>query len=193
MRTAQEIMLPHLELLFRMRGSVRGRPGNWPSYRDALMGSDPGLFVSVAAKMSEHTGQSWAYSTSLIYIYTSLNLIFLYEKAEPLAQGGFRLSADQAFSPSTVSNRMNVHKPIASSRSLEHPGGFAEVNSQAIVQAGDSFFWGLTKKTLIDVILSLREDYTKAQAQIIKLKEENAKLKEKRKQQKINAVNSAAN
>ncbi|MCP4949267.1 MAG: transposase, partial [Aestuariibacter sp.] len=71
---------------------------------------------------------------------------------------------------------------------------------KAIVQAGDSFFWGLTKKELIDIILSLREEYTKAQDQIeklkgeiIKIKDENAKLKEELKQQKIKAVNSAAN
>ena len=43
---------------------------------------------------------------------------------------------------------------------------------KAIVQAGDSFFWGLTKKELIDIILSLREEYTKTQAQIEKLKGE---------------------
>ena len=64
---------------------------------------------------------------------------------------------------------------------------------QAIVQAGDSFFLGLTKKKLIDVIVSLREEYTKAQAQIKKLKDENAKLKEELKQQKIKGVNNAAN
>ncbi len=71
---------------------------------------------------------------------------------------------------------------------------------KAIVLAGYSFFLGLTKKKLIDVILSLREEYTKAQAQIkklkgeiIKLKGENAKLKEELKQHKIKAVNSAAN
>ena len=71
---------------------------------------------------------------------------------------------------------------------------------QDIVLAGYSFFLGLTKKKLIDVILSLREEYTKAQAQIkklkgenIKLKDENAKLKEEIKQQKIKDVNSATN
>jgi hypothetical protein len=69
----------------------------------------------------------------------------------------------------------------------------AAVNIQAIVQAGDSFFLGLPKKRLIDIILSLREDYTKAQAQINKLEAENAKLKEELKQQKIKGVNSAAN
>ena len=71
---------------------------------------------------------------------------------------------------------------------------------KAIVLAGYSFFFGLTKKKLIDVILSLRDDYTKAQAQIKKLKDhnekltdENATLREELKQQKIKAVNSATN
>ena len=71
---------------------------------------------------------------------------------------------------------------------------------KATVLAGYSFFLGLTKKKLIDIILSLREEYRKAQAQIkklkganIKLKEENAKLKEELKQHKIKGVNSAAN
>ena len=62
-----------------------------------------------------------------------------------------------------------------------------------IVQAEDRFFWGLTKKKLIDAILSLREQYTKAQAQIKKLKDENAKLKEEIKQHKIKGVNKEAN
>ena len=71
---------------------------------------------------------------------------------------------------------------------------------KAIVAAGYSFFLGLTKKKLIDIILSLREQYTKAQDQIeklkgenIKIKDENAKLKEELKQHKIKAVNSATN
>jgi transposase len=67
------------------------------------------------------------------------------------------------------------------------------VSLKAIVLAGYSFFLGLTKKKLIEVILRLREAYTKAQAQIKTLKEENAKLKEELKQQKIKGVNSAAN
>jgi cell division protein FtsB len=52
------------------------------------------------------------------------------------------------------------------------------VSIQAIVQAGYSFFWGLTKKKLIEIIVSLREEYTKAQAQTNKLKDENARLKD---------------
>jgi predicted nuclease with TOPRIM domain len=67
------------------------------------------------------------------------------------------------------------------------------VNIQAIVQAGDSFFLGLTKKKLIDAMVSLRDEYTNAQAQINKLKEENVKLTEELKQHKIKGVNSAAN
>ena len=70
----------------------------------------------------------------------------------------------------------------------------------AIILAGYSLFFGLTKKKLIDVIMSLREEYTQAQAQIkqlkgdlIKLKGENAKLKEALKQQQVKDVNRAAN
>ena len=88
---------------------------------------------------------------------------------------------------------MSVHKPLAPSRSLEHQGGGAAVSIQAIVLAGYSFFWGLTKEKLIDVILSLRDEYTKAQAQIRQLKDDIAKLKEELKQHKINGVNRAAN
>ncbi len=69
-----------------------------------------------------------------------------------------------------------------------------------IVLAGYSFFLGLTKKKLIEVILRLRDAYTKAQAQIKTLKEENAKLKdentqlnEQLQQQKIKGVNNEAN
>jgi hypothetical protein len=69
----------------------------------------------------------------------------------------------------------------------------AAVNSQAIVRAEHSFFAGLPKNKLIDIILSLREEYTKAQAHIKKLEAENAKLTEELKQQKIKDVNSAAN
>ena len=64
---------------------------------------------------------------------------------------------------------------------------------EAIITAGDSFFLGLTKKKLIDIILSLREQYTKAQDRIEKLKGESKKLKEELKQHKIKAVNSTAN
>ena len=64
---------------------------------------------------------------------------------------------------------------------------------KAIILAGYSFFWGLTKSKLIEVILSRRDEYTKAQAQIKKLKAENATLKEALKQHQINAVNSATN
>ncbi|MCP4823368.1 MAG: hypothetical protein GY892_04540 [Shimia sp.] len=71
---------------------------------------------------------------------------------------------------------------------------------KAIVSAGSGFFLGLTRKKLIDIIVSLREQYTKAQDQIeklkgeiIKIKAENAKLKEELKQHKIKAVNSATN
>ena len=71
---------------------------------------------------------------------------------------------------------------------------------KAIVLAGYSLFLGLTKKKLIEVILRLREAYTKAQAQIKTLKEENAKLKdentklnEQLKRQKIKGVNNEAN
>ena len=64
---------------------------------------------------------------------------------------------------------------------------------QAIVQAGDSLFVELPKNKLIDIILSLREEYTKAQAHIKKLEAENAKLTEELKQQKIKGVNNAAN
>lgn len=71
---------------------------------------------------------------------------------------------------------------------------------KAIIQAGYSFFLGLTKKKLIDAIWRLRDAYTQAQAEIkklkgdiIKLKGENAQLKEELKQQQIKAVNKAAN
>ena len=71
---------------------------------------------------------------------------------------------------------------------------------KAIIAAGYSFFLGLTKKKLIDIILQLREAYSKAQAQIkklkaknAKLKDENVKLKEELKQHKIKGVNRAAN
>jgi transposase len=74
------------------------------------------------------------------------------------------------------------------------------VSIKAIILAGYSFFFGLTKKKLIDVIMSLRDEYTQAQAQIkklkgdlIKLKGENAKLKEELKQQKVKDVNNATN
>ena len=43
------------------------------------------------------------------------------------------------------------------------------------------------------MILSLRDEYTKAQAQIKKLKDENAKLREEIKQQKIKGVNRETN
>ena len=56
---------------------------------------------------------------------------------------------------------------------------------KAILLAEYRFFWGLTKRKLIDVIMSLRDEYTTAQGQInqlksdiIKLKDENAKLEE---------------
>ena len=47
-----------------------------------------------------------------------------HEQAEPLAQGRFRLSAHEAFSPSTVPVRMSAHKlsPMPPSRTLEHQG-----------------------------------------------------------------------
>ncbi len=71
---------------------------------------------------------------------------------------------------------------------------------KTILVAGYSFFLGLTKKKLIEVILRLREAYTKAQAQIKKLKaknaklqDENAKLKDELKQHKIKGVNRTAN
>ncbi len=71
---------------------------------------------------------------------------------------------------------------------------------QAIIGAGYSFFLGLTKKQLIEVIMSLRDEYTQAQAQIkqlkghiIKLEGENTRLKEALKQQQIKAVNQGAN
>ena len=73
--------------------------------------------------------------------------------------------------------------------------------------AGYSFFLGLTKKKLIDIILQLRAAYSKAQVQIKKLKaknaklqdenaklnDENTKLNEELKQHKIKGVNRAAN
>ncbi len=71
---------------------------------------------------------------------------------------------------------------------------------KAIIVAGYSFFLGLTKKKLIEVILCLRKEYTKAQAQIkrlkaknAKLQDENTKLNEELKQHKIKGVNRAAN
>ena len=71
---------------------------------------------------------------------------------------------------------------------------------KAILRAGYGLFLGLTKKKLIDIIMSLRDEYTEAQAQIkqlkgdiIKLKGENTQLKEQLKQQQIKAVNHAAN
>lgn len=67
------------------------------------------------------------------------------------------------------------------------------MNIQAIVRAEYSFFVGLPNKKLIDIILSLREEYTKAQVYIKKLEAENAKLTEELKQHKIKGVNSAAN
>jgi transposase len=67
------------------------------------------------------------------------------------------------------------------------------VSIKAIIRAGYRFFLGLTKEKLIEIILSLREEYTKAQGQIKKLKDENVKLKEEIKQQKIKGVNSETN
>lgn len=71
---------------------------------------------------------------------------------------------------------------------------------KAIMRAGYSFFLGLTKKKLIDLMMSLRDEYTQAQAQIkklqgdiIKLKGENAQLKEELQQQQVKEVNNAAN
>ena len=71
---------------------------------------------------------------------------------------------------------------------------------EAILRAGCRFFSGLNKQKLIDIILSLRDTYTQAQAQIkqlqddiVKLKDENAQLKEALKQQQIKAVNNTAN
>ena len=71
---------------------------------------------------------------------------------------------------------------------------------KVIILAGYSFFLGLTKEKLIDVIMSVREEYTQAQAQIRqlkghinKLKDENTQLKQALKQQQIKAVNKAAN
>ena len=70
----------------------------------------------------------------------------------------------------------------------------------AIIRAGYSVLLGLTKKTLIEAIMRLRDQYTQAQAEIkqlkgdiIELKGENAQLKEALKQQQIKAVNKAAN
>ena len=56
------------------------------------------------------------------------------------------------------------------------PRAFAAVSSKAIMLAGYSFFVGLTKKKLIDVIMILRDEYTTAQARINKLKGDIIKL-----------------
>jgi transposase len=76
----------------------------------------------------------------------------------------------------------------------------AAVSINAIIQAGYRFLLGLTKKQLIEAIVRLRDEYTKARAQIkqlkgdiIKLKDENARLKQALKQQQIKAVNHTAN
>ncbi len=63
----------------------------------------------------------------------------------------------------------------------------------AIVLAGYGFFFGLTKKKLIDVIMRLRDAYTQAHAQITQLKDENAKLRDALTQQQIKDVNRATN
>lgn len=62
-----------------------------------------------------------------------------------------------------------------------------------IIVAGYSVFLGLTKKKLIDIIMRLREEYTKAQAQLQEFQEENAKLKETLQQRAIKGVNSETN